>query len=57
GTGTEGATIRLYLERYEADPARHAIEAQSALEGLARIADSLSQLKQRTGREGPSVVT
>ena len=57
GTGTEGATIRLYLEKYEADPARHAIEAQSALAGLARIADTLSQLKLRTGREGPSVVT
>ncbi len=57
GTGTEGATIRLYLEKFEADPARHAIEAQSALAGLARIADTLSQLKQRTGREGPSVTT
>ena len=57
GTGTEGATIRLYLEKYEADRARHALDAQSALAGLARIADTLSQLKQRTGREGPSVVT
>ncbi len=57
GTGTEGATIRLYLERYEADPANHAMDAQDALAGLAQIADSLTELKLRTGRTGPTVVT
>jgi phosphoglucomutase len=57
GTGTEGATIRLYLEKYEADQARHDIEPQTALAGLAAIADRLSQLKQRTGRDQPTVVT
>jgi phosphoglucomutase len=57
GTGTEGATIRLYLEKYEADPARHKLDAQHALAGLAQIADQLSQLKQRTGRAGPTVTT
>jgi phosphoglucomutase len=57
GTGTEGATIRLYLEKFEADPSRHAIEAQSALAGLARIADTLAELRHRTGRPAPSVVT
>ena len=57
GTGTEGATIRLYLEKFEADPSRHAIEAQLALAGLARIADTLAELKHRTGRPAPSVVT
>lgn len=57
GTGTEGATIRLYLEKYEADPAHHQQDAQSALAPLARIADQLSQLKQRTGRDGPTVTT
>jgi phosphoglucomutase len=57
GTGTEGATIRLYLEKYEADPARHAIDPQQALAGLAAIAADVSQLKQRTGREHPTVVT
>ena len=57
GTGTEGATIRLYLERYEEHRARHALEAQSALAPLAHIADALSQLKQRTGRAGPTVTT
>ncbi|HEX9173581.1 MAG TPA: alpha-D-glucose phosphate-specific phosphoglucomutase, partial [Telluria sp.] len=57
GTGTEGATVRLYLERYEADPARHAIDTQQALAELAAIAEQLSGLRQRTGRLQPSVVT
>jgi phosphoglucomutase len=57
GTGTEGATVRLYLERYEADPSRHDLDTQEALAGLADIAHTLSQLKQRTGRLRPSVIT
>jgi phosphoglucomutase len=57
GTGTEGATIRLYLEKFEADPLRHAIDAQEALAPLARIADTLAELKQRTGRQAPNVIT
>jgi phosphoglucomutase len=57
GTGTEGATIRLYLERYEADPARHDLDTQEALSGLIALADSLAQLRKRTGREQPSVIT
>ncbi|MFC5511603.1 alpha-D-glucose phosphate-specific phosphoglucomutase [Massilia jejuensis] len=57
GTGTEGATVRLYLERYEADPARHHLDTQQALAGLAAIAEDLSQLRRRSGRQQPSVVT
>ena len=57
GTGTEGATVRLYLERYEADPARHDLDTQEALAPLIEIAEQVSQLRQRTGREQPSVVT
>ena len=57
GTGTEGATIRLYLERYEADPANHAIPTQQALAELAAIADSVAGLRAHTGREGPTVIT
>jgi phosphoglucomutase len=57
GTGTEGATIRVYLERYEADPARHHLETQQALSGLVAIADGVSELRQRTGRQRPSVIT
>jgi len=57
GTGTEGATLRLYLEAFEADPARQRADAQEALAPLIAIADELSQLKQRTGREKPTVIT
>jgi phosphoglucomutase len=57
GTGTEGATIRLYLEKYEADQARHDIDPQVALAGLAGIAANLSQLKTRTGRDHPTIIT
>ena len=57
GTGTEGATVRVYLERYEADPAHHNLDTQAALQGLIDLADSLSDLRQRTGRSEPTVVT
>ncbi len=57
GTGTEGATLRLYLEKYEADPARHSIPTQQALAGLIAIAEQLAQIKERTGRDHPSVTT
>jgi phosphoglucomutase len=57
GTGTEGATLRIYLEAFEADPARQRVDAQQALAALIGIADELSQLKQRTGREQPTVIT
>ena len=57
GTGTEGATLRLYLERYEAHPARLAEPVQQALTGLATLADELAGIRQRTGMSGPSVAT
>ena len=57
GTGTEGATIRLYLEKFEAARARHGLDVQEALSGLAQIADTLAELKQRTGRDRPTVTT
>jgi phosphoglucomutase len=57
GTGTEGATLRLYLEAYEADPARQAVDAQVALAEMIGIADKLTQLKARTGRQQPTVIT
>lgn len=57
GTGTEGATIRLYLEKFEADPAHHGLPVQQALAPLAAIAQRLSQLHARTGRDKPTVIT
>ncbi|MGK5033655.1 alpha-D-glucose phosphate-specific phosphoglucomutase [Janthinobacterium sp. LB3P118] len=57
GTGTEGATLRLYLERYEADPAQHDIPTQQALAGLIAVAQQLAQIRARTGRDAPTVTT
>ena len=57
GTGTEGATLRVYLEAYEADTSRHHLDAQVALDELIQIALQVSELKQRTGREQPTVIT
>jgi phosphoglucomutase len=57
GTGTEGATLRIYLEAFEGDPARQRLDAQELLAALIGIADELSQLKQRSARERPTVTT
>ncbi|WP_448953433.1 alpha-D-glucose phosphate-specific phosphoglucomutase [Labrys neptuniae] len=57
GTGTEGATLRVYLERYEADPAHHDIETQAALADVIAVARQLSGIAEKTGMAEPSVVT
>jgi len=57
GTGTEGATLRIYLEAFEPDTAKHHLDAQTALSGLIGIALQISQLRTRTGREQPTVIT
>jgi phosphoglucomutase len=57
GTGTEGATLRLYLERYEDSAARHNVPVQQALAELAQVADKLAGIRSRTGRDQPTVVT
>lgn len=57
GTGTSGATLRVYIERFEPDAARHDIETQEALADLIAIADEIAGIKARTGRDAPSVIT
>ncbi len=57
GTGTSGATLRVYLERFEGDPARHGLETQAALADLIALADRLAGIRQRSGRDAPSVIT
>ncbi|OYY48324.1 MAG: alpha-D-glucose phosphate-specific phosphoglucomutase [Methylophilales bacterium 28-44-11] len=57
GTGTEGATIRIYLEAYEPDTTQHHLDAQVALGEMIQISLQLSQLKENTGREAPTVIT
>ncbi len=57
GTGTAGATLRVYLERYEPDPARHDLETQDALADLIACAENIAEIRRHTGREKPSVIT
>ncbi len=57
GTGTVGATLRVYLERYEAADGRHDLDTQLALEPLIGIVEQLAEIKARTGRTEPSVIT
>ena len=57
GTGTEGATIRIYLEAFEPDTSKHHLDAQDALAEMIQLALQLSQLKEKTGRNKPTVIT
>jgi len=57
GTGTEGATLRVYLEFFEPDPSRHQRETQEAMQPLTLIARELAQIEARTGRREPNVIT
>lgn len=57
GTGTEGATLRIYLEAYEPDASRHDLDAQVALAEMIEIAMQLTELKARAGRDAPTVIT
>jgi phosphoglucomutase len=57
GTGTAGATVRVYIERYEADASRHGLETSAALADLVKLADDLAMIGHHTGRTAPSVIT
>jgi len=57
GTGTEGATLRVYLERYEPDASKHGVETQQALGGLIALAEQVAGIRARTGRAQPTVIT
>jgi phosphoglucomutase len=57
GTGTEGATLRLYLERYESDPDRFDLDPQLALAPVIRAAHTLARIEEHLGRSIPDVIT
>ncbi len=57
GTGTQGATIRLYLEQLEVDPTRLHQDPTDALVHVRDAALALSQLVEITGRKQPDVIT
>jgi phosphoglucomutase len=57
GTGTQGATLRVYLDRYENNPELLEQETQQALNELIQVAEAVVGIKQFTGREKPDVIT
>lgn len=57
GTGTEGATLRVYLEKYESNATQFGLDTQAALCELIEIADKVAEIKQRTNMPEPTVVT
>ena len=56
GTGTSGATLRVYLERYEPEPGLQTQDANTALSEFGALARDLAQLREKTGRSAPSVI-
>jgi phosphoglucomutase len=57
GTGSAGATVRVYLEKFEPDTAKHGESAPSALKSLAERALEIVKMKELTGRDSPTVIT
>lgn len=57
GTGTVGATLRVYIERFEPSDGMHDRDTQDALADLISLADAVAEIKTRTGRDVPSVIT
>lgn len=57
GTGTEGATLRVYIEKFEDAPDKLLQDPQQALKDLIELADHLAQIKVLTGRHRPTVIT
>jgi phosphoglucomutase len=57
GTGTQGATLRVYLESYEQDSTKHDQDTQEALAQLIAVAQEVAQIRNFTQRETPTVIT
>ncbi len=57
GTGTAGATLRVYIERYEPDASRQGVETQTALATLIELSHSIADIERYTARSQPSVIT
>jgi phosphoglucomutase len=57
GTGTKGATLRVYIERYEADVQKHDLDTQKTLETLIAIANVIAKITEYTGKKRADVIT
>ncbi len=57
GTGTAGATLRVYIEQFEGDSSRQDLDPQSVLADLIALSRTLPDIPGRTGRSAPDVIT
>jgi len=57
GTGSQGATVRLYVEKYSKDPSKYDEDTAEGLKGLIDVAQRLSKLKEYLQRDEPNVIT
>jgi phosphoglucomutase len=57
GTGTRGATLRVYLESYTNNPDDFLLDAKELVSPLTKISKEIAQIKNYTGRKEPSVIT
>ncbi|HIB85335.1 MAG TPA: alpha-D-glucose phosphate-specific phosphoglucomutase, partial [Chromatiaceae bacterium] len=57
GTGTEGATLRVYIESFEPDSDKHDLDTGDATQQLAVAAVEIARIQELTGRDRPSVIT
>jgi len=57
GTGTVGATLRVYMEQYEQDSSRHNEDTQQFLASLAQVAEDIAGIKKYLSRDKPDVTT
>ncbi|KAJ8655040.1 hypothetical protein O0I10_009247 [Lichtheimia ornata] len=57
GTGSQGATVRLYVEKYSSDPSEYTEDTQKALKPLIDVALEITKLQHYTGRDRPTVIT
>ncbi|MEZ5834997.1 MAG: hypothetical protein R3D03_04615 [Geminicoccaceae bacterium] len=57
GTGTAGATLRLYGRAFRGRSDRLGLDTQEALAPLIQAAEDLASIRRRTGRDAPSVIT
>ncbi|KAI5120434.1 hypothetical protein M0805_009896 [Coniferiporia weirii] len=57
GTGSQGATVRMYVEKYTKDKAQYGQETAEGLKGLIEVALTISQLKEFLHVTEPTVIT
>jgi len=57
GTGTQGATLRVYLERFVDQSGDHSLDVQEALTPVIAAAEAIAEIRKHTGRSRADVIT